>query len=107
MWENKFTEEQKVEIRKRGAQLGQEKVRAIEQEWVKNIANMRAEMEKGTDPKDERVQAIARRSREVVKIFSDGNAGIEGTLRDAYRGGAGASFGLDAELTAYWEKAAR
>jgi DNA-binding transcriptional MerR regulator len=106
MWENKFTEEQRAEFRERAAQLGQDKIREVEQEWVKLIADMRAEMEKGTDPKDARVQAIAKRSRELVKLFSGGNVAVEGTLRDAYRAGAGAPFGLDAELTAYWEKAA-
>lgn len=107
MWENQLTREQQADVKERGAQLGPDKIAEVEQEWVKLIVDLRAEMQKGTDPKTERVQAIAKRSRELVKMFSGGNAGIEGTLRDAYRGGAGASFGLDAELTAYWEKAAR
>jgi DNA-binding transcriptional MerR regulator len=107
MWEDKFTPEQRAEIRGRGAELGQDKIHEIEQEWAKLIADMRAEMEKATDPKDARVQAIAKRSRELVKIFSGGNTAIEDTLRDAYRAGAGAPFGLDAELAAYWRKAAR
>jgi DNA-binding transcriptional MerR regulator len=105
MWENKFTPEQRAEVKERGAQLGPEKIREVEQEWVALIAAMRAEMEKGTDPTSDAVQAIARRSRELVAMFSGGNEAIEGTLRDAYRGGAGASFGLDAELAAYWERA--
>src|SRR5262249_10888935 len=39
MWENKFTLEQRREIHERGQQLGSEKVREIEEEWKRLIAD--------------------------------------------------------------------
>jgi DNA-binding transcriptional MerR regulator len=107
MWEDKFTPEQKEEIRERARQLGAERVREVEQEWVTLLAALRAEMEKGTDPKSAEVQRMVRRSRELTQQFSGGNAGIEKTLADAYRAGAGAEFGLDAALFEYIRRAAR
>jgi DNA-binding transcriptional MerR regulator len=107
MWEDKFTPEQKEEIRERGRQLGPERVREVEQEWIALLAALRAEMEKGTDPKSEPVQRLARRARELTMQFSGGNPAIEKTLGDAYRSGAGAQFGLDTALFDYLARAAR
>lgn len=106
MWQDKLTPEQRAEVKERASQLGTEKVHAIEREWVQLIADLRAEMQRGTDPKSERVQKLLKRSRELVRVFSGGNLGIEVTLSEAYRSGAGAAFGLDAELQAYFSRAA-
>jgi hypothetical protein len=101
-----LTPEQRAEVKERAAHLGTEKVHAIEREWVQLLADLRAEMQRGTDPKSERVKKLLGRSRELVRAFSGGNLGIEVTLSEAYRSGAGAAFGLDTELQAYFSRAA-
>jgi DNA-binding transcriptional MerR regulator len=107
MWENKFTPEQIEEIRERGRQLGPERVRAVEGEWVSLLASLRAAMEKGTDPKTPEVQALVRCCHELTREFSGGNQSIEGTLTEAYRSGAGAQFGVDVALMDYMAAASR
>lgn len=82
--ENHFTPEQMAEIQERGRQLGEAHIRAVEAEWPVLIADVRAEMEKGTDPADPRVQALARRWMELVNEFSGNNPEIERVLQHRY-----------------------
>jgi DNA-binding transcriptional MerR regulator len=107
MWKDKLTPDQHAEIKERAGELGPEEVREIEQGWLGLIAGLRAEMEKGTDPRSDHVRALAKRVRDLFEVFSGGNASIKATLRDAYREGAGTELGLDSELRAYLERAAR
>jgi DNA-binding transcriptional MerR regulator len=86
MFEKYYTPEQLESLKKRAEQLGPEKIRAAEEEWPKLIAAVRAEMDKGTDPKDPRVQALARRWNELILEFTGGDAGITRSLSNFYRG---------------------
>lgn len=83
--ETHFTPEQMAEIKERGRKLGPEHIKAVEAEWPLLIAKVRAEMEKGTDPADPRVQALAGRWGELVKEFTGGNPGIEQALGKRYQ----------------------
>jgi DNA-binding transcriptional MerR regulator len=85
MHEKYYTPEQMEALRKRGEQLGQEHMREVEGEWPKLIATVQAEMDKGTDPADERVQVLARRWRELVQGFTGGDPGIEKSLNRMYK----------------------
>jgi DNA-binding transcriptional MerR regulator len=105
MWEKKVTPEQRAEVKARAAELGPEKVREVEQQWLSLIRDLRKEMAEGTDPKSDRVQSLLNRAREVTRTFAGGNTAIETTLREAYREGAGAEFGVDAELREYMRRA--
>lgn len=107
MWEKKFSPEQMEGIRARGRELGEEKIREVEQAWATLIADLRAAMTNGVDPKSEEVQARMAKMRELTRMFSGGDAAIEGTLREAYKGGAGKPYGIDEALMAYMERAAR
>jgi DNA-binding transcriptional MerR regulator len=80
-----FTPEQRAEIAERGRQIGQERIREVEAEWPQLIEQVRVEMERGTDPSSETVQALARRWSALVREFTGGNPGIEQGLRDMYR----------------------
>ncbi len=79
-----YTPEQRAEIKERGRQLGDERIRQVEAEWPELIAQVRAEMEQGTDPASERVQALARRWMALVAEFTGGNPEIEKSLRTMY-----------------------
>jgi DNA-binding transcriptional MerR regulator len=105
MWEDKITSEQRTEVQARGKALGAERVRTIENGWLRAIEDLRVEMERGTDPMSDRVQALIARNRELTREFCGESAVVESVLYEAYREGAGAAFGLDAALREYIARA--
>lgn len=84
MFDKYYTPEQLEYLKKRGEELGEEKIRQAETEWPQLIARMQEEMAKGTDPSSDTVQALARRWQELVQEFTGGDAGIESSLRNMY-----------------------
>lgn len=52
----------------------------MQQEWQQLYADARTEMEKGTDPADEAVQRLVRKSRELIAEFTGGDEGIRASL---------------------------
>jgi len=86
MYEKYYTKEQLETLKKRAEDLGPDKIRAAEAEWPKLIASVRAEMDKGTDPKDPRVQALVKRWNELVLEFTGGDPGITQSLKNLYKG---------------------
>ncbi len=77
MIENYYTPEQWQSLQKRGQEIGPERIQQVQEEWAELIAQVRAEMEKGTDPATPEVQAMARRWRALVHEFTGGDPGIE------------------------------
>ena len=77
MIESYYTPEQLETIKARGEQLGQERIRQSQEDWAELIAEVRAEMEKGTDPAAPEVQAMARRWMDLVNAFTGGDPGID------------------------------
>jgi DNA-binding transcriptional MerR regulator len=71
-----YTPEQMEQLKQRGEMLGADHIRQAEAEWPELMAKVQAEMDKGTDPADERVQALARRWKELVEEFTGGDPGI-------------------------------
>jgi DNA-binding transcriptional MerR regulator len=84
MLEKYYTPEQLEELRQRGEQFSEDQIRAFEAEWQELIAQVRAEMEKGTDPASEPVRRLARRWGELVNAFTGGNPGIEQSLKQMW-----------------------
>lgn len=82
--ENRFTPEQMQYIKERGEMLGQDHIHEVEAEWPKLIEQVRDEMDRGTDPADEKVQKLASRWRELINEFTGGNKEIESVLRRGY-----------------------
>lgn len=80
-----YTPEQREEIEERGRALGEERIRQVEAEWPELMEQVRAEMEAGTDPSDERVQRLAKRWMELVREFTGGNPEIESSVRNVWR----------------------
>jgi DNA-binding transcriptional MerR regulator len=107
MSEHTLTPEQLADVRERGRRLGEAAIRAVEAEWPVLIAKVRAEIGKGTDPADPRVQELARRWRELVEQFTGGNPGIERAVAQRYRDDPElrGRTGLDGAVFAYVRKA--
>lgn len=77
MVEKYYTPEQLEWLKERANQIGQERIREVEAEWPRLMAEVRAEMEKGTDPASERVRSLAKRWTGLVQEFTGGNPEIE------------------------------
>lgn len=105
--EKYYSPEQLATLRAHAENLGDEAVRAAEKEWPELIARMRTEMERGTSPSTPQVAALARRWRELMQMFSGGDAAIETTVAKTYNKepGLAAKMGLDADLFAYTGRA--
>jgi MerR family transcriptional regulator, thiopeptide resistance regulator len=80
MIESYYTPEQLDDLRKRGEQMGPERIRQSQEQWAELIAEVRAEQEKGTDSSAPEVQAMARRWMALVDAFTGGDPGIERSL---------------------------
>lgn len=76
MIEQYYTPEQLELLKKRREELGSERIEQSHTDWAELIAAVRAEKEKGTDPADPKVQALARRWMDLVNEFTGGDAGI-------------------------------
>lgn len=102
-----FTPDQMEALRQRRETLGPERIEAAQREWPQLIAEVRAEFEKGTDPSDPRVKALAERWMALVREFSGGDAAIENSVRTMYRSEPGTAerFGVDPRLFDYVSKA--
>ncbi len=84
LWEY-YTPEQREEIEERGRALGEERIRQAEAEWPELMEQVRAEMEAGIEPSDERVQLLAKRWMELVREFTGGNPEIERSVRNVWQ----------------------
>jgi DNA-binding transcriptional MerR regulator len=84
MFEKHFTPEQLQEIQARGQQIGQERIREVEAEWPQLIGQVRAEMEKGTDPASPTMRQLAGRWTALLREFTGGNPGIQQGLNRMY-----------------------
>jgi DNA-binding transcriptional MerR regulator len=73
MIENYFTPEQLERIRDRRAEVGEGVLKQKQAEWAEVIAEARAELERGTDPADPRVQALAVRWQRLVEFTTGGD----------------------------------
>jgi len=85
MLDKYYTPEQREDLKQRRETLGDERIRQAEGEWQELMAQVQAEMDKGTDPADERVQQLARRWTELVREFTAGNPGIEKSVARVWR----------------------
>jgi DNA-binding transcriptional MerR regulator len=85
MFEKYYTKEQLEELKQRADALGEKGMRQAEKDWADLIAEVRDEMEKGTDPLSPQVAALARRWRALIEAFTGGNPEIEKSLRTMYQ----------------------
>jgi MerR family transcriptional regulator, thiopeptide resistance regulator len=81
MMDKYYTPEQMEYLKERREKLGEERLQQSHQDWAELIALVRAEMDKGTDPTDAKVQALARRWMGLINKFTGGNPGIEQSVK--------------------------
>jgi DNA-binding transcriptional MerR regulator len=85
MIEQQYTPEQLAYLERRRAEVGEARIREVEAEWPQLMAEVRAEMERGTPPADPRVGALARRWRGLVAEFTGGDPGVGQSLGRLYQ----------------------
>lgn len=85
MIEKYYTPEQLEWLKERRQRLGEERIRQVEAEWPKLLAEVRAEMDAGSDPASTPVQALAQRWLTLVHEFTGGDPGIEKSLQAMYQ----------------------
>ena len=76
MMDKYYTPEQSEELRQRRELIGEERIRQGQTDWQVLMDEVRAEMEMGTDPASETVQALVRRWDALLQEFTGGNPGI-------------------------------
>lgn len=81
MIEQYYTTEQWDALKKRRMELGETRIEGSHGDWAALIAEVRAEQERGTDPTDPKVQALAARWMSLVREFTGGDPGIEASAR--------------------------
>jgi MerR family transcriptional regulator, thiopeptide resistance regulator len=108
MLENYYSPEQLETLKQRQEILGEEGMQQAQVDWEDLIAQVQAEMEKGTDPASEVVQALVRRRQALIQEFTGGEPEIEAALNQMYEqeGDTVNTWGEnDAALAAYMELA--
>src|SRR5215208_5517725 len=83
--EKYYSPEQLEYLEQRRREVGEERIRQAEAEWAELMEKVRAEMEAGTDPSNERVQALAARWMGLVGEFTGGDPGIERSLGNMWQ----------------------
>jgi DNA-binding transcriptional MerR regulator len=108
MYEKYYTPEQMKQLEERREQLGDAAIQKGQQDWADLYAQVRVEMEKGTDPTSEPVLRLARQAHALIRGFTGGDPGIEKSLRTMYEqeGPRAASRGMiDPAVAAYFAPA--
>ena len=85
MYEKYYTPEQLRVLEERRQAVGEERMRQSQEDWAALMAEVRAEMDAGTDPKDERVRKLAERWTCLIREFTGGNPQIEQSLSRMYQ----------------------
>jgi DNA-binding transcriptional MerR regulator len=103
MFDKYFTPEQMEKLDDRRKVVTEERIREVEAEWPVLIAEVRAEMDKGTDPESDRVQELARRWKGLVEEFTGGDIQIASSVGRMYQQEESVrqSTGLTAEIMEY------
>jgi DNA-binding transcriptional MerR regulator len=109
MIESYYTPEQMESFRKRSAAAGVDLTEQGTAAWQELLAQLKVEMDSGTDPADPKVQALEKRRQALVNAFSGGDKAIEENLKRMWTEQGDklcAQFGIDPKLMAYLGKAA-
>lgn len=112
MIENYYTPEQLESFKKRREEAlarGQDIAAQGTADWGELLAQYKAEMEKGSDPADPRLQALEKRRQELVNAFTGGDKAIEQNLTRLWKEQGDklcAQYGMDPKLMEYLGKVA-
>ena len=112
MLEKYYTPEQMESFRKRheaDPEGTAELARQGQAAWAELLAQYKAEMEKGTDPADPRLQELENRRQALVNAFAGGDKAIEQNLTRLWKEQGDklcAMYGIDPRVMAYLAKVA-
>jgi DNA-binding transcriptional MerR regulator len=81
MFEKYYTPEQMEQLKQRAAAVGETRIREVEAEWPRLMAEVQAAMDAGVPPTDPKVQALAQRWMGLVQEFTGGDPGIGASLK--------------------------
>jgi MerR family transcriptional regulator, thiopeptide resistance regulator len=84
MFEKYYTPEQLEQLEQRRSELGEDAVKAVEQEWQEIFAKLRELRAAGVDPAAPEAQAVGDRARELIEMFTGGDPGITASLQRMY-----------------------
>lgn len=80
-----YTPQQMDQLAERRVEVGEARIREVEQEWRDLFEAFHVAMEAGKDPASEPVQALARRSQSLIEEFTAGDPGITRSLGSMYQ----------------------
>ncbi len=80
MIDKHYTPEQLEYLEARRRSVGEDRIRAVQDEWANLFARFAAAREQGADPTDEPVLALARAARRLIAEFTGGDPGIQRSL---------------------------
>jgi MerR family transcriptional regulator, thiopeptide resistance regulator len=100
--ERYYTPKQLEQLERRRHELGEDEIERVQDEWAELIAEFDRHRAAGTDPAAPEVQALTRRSSELLKMFTGGDPGIAESLERVWQeeGAARASRGMVSEEVA-------
>jgi DNA-binding transcriptional MerR regulator len=110
MMDRYYTPEQLEKLERHRKELGEEAQARYHRDWEELIATAQAHYEKGTDPSGPEMQEVARRWKELIELFTQGDPELLDSLKTMYQqeGPERASQGqLDAGLMQYVGEALR
>jgi MerR family transcriptional regulator, thiopeptide resistance regulator len=85
MFEKYYTPEQLQQLEQRRQALGEDAIKAVEQEWKEIYAKLADLRERGVDPGAPEAQAVGDRAAELIEMFTGGDPGITESLRRMYQ----------------------
>jgi DNA-binding transcriptional MerR regulator len=106
--ERYYTPEQLERLEQRREALGPEAIERVQREWAELYTELERHRAAGVDPAAPEVQALGRRSDELIEMFTGGDPGIRASLQRLYeeQGPERASHGMATpELQEYLQRA--
>ena len=83
-FERHYAPEQLERLRQRRGEVGEERITDAQREWGELFAAFAKAMEEGAAPESEEVQALARRSADLIAAFTGGDPDILESLTGMY-----------------------
>jgi len=104
-----YTPEQMEYLKRRGEEVGTDRIREAQVEGQQLFDEYRAAMNRGDDPTSEAVLALARRSKSLIEEFTGGDAGIRESLGKMYGENPELPqrFGAEPDLWSYMGRASQ
>jgi len=104
---NYFNADQLEKVRNQRKKVGEDRIREVEQEWPKLMAEVETEMKAGTDPASPEVKKLAKRWRSLWEEFTGGDPEVEAATANYLRSEPKVreAKGIDLKLMEYISKA--